>query len=1149
MLVRNTRRIFIAAASIASLSTLTAHAQTSGSWIVESDGSWSDATKWSPDVPNGGGIATFETLQTFVIAAPRTVRQDLPTVTLDKIVYNTPFTFNLIPNVAGNTITLTGSAEIQHTVVPSLPWGSTLNGQLIGTPIAGSAGLTRSGPGIVSLTIANTYNGGTTFAPGSTTRTTVGDAAFGNASGALNFNDGTIRLQSAALTTSRQINLLAGGTFDATATGAVTINGLVTGVGSFNKVGSSSVAFTASNNYSGSTWIGAGSVIYSGNGAATATSSIRAGGTLTLDNSATNVANRLNDSAGITFTGSGLTMTGNAAGSSETMGVATFAQGITNVTVTPNAAAGASITFAQAQRAFGGAAFFRANSLGQAPGNNVGNIYLTTPPTLAPSGIIPWAYGADNSGSTSTSAGGSLVTYGANGVRPLAVGEYLTDFTSSTGNDNVRLNAVTNVAGPVTAGAVVMTSGSSIIGNGTISLSSGVFYNNVSNVALSAALNFGSNEGILHAPNSIFFGGPFLGNGGLTKTSDGAATFGSAESTYTGTTTVGGGTVFFLQSVPNGGPSVFGSDTSAIVLAPGAATGGRLLYSGVGAANFDRDLNVRAANLIGNTVLLPRFGVSAAQSLTMNGDISLAFPLSLAGAAGSNIIINGDVSGSGFITDSALVGGTITLNGNNTHEGGVEMTGGNVWAVGSDTAFGTGQIKHVQSSGQSTISAVGGARIVPNDVVALTAFSNSFWTIAGSNDINFTGKIIFANLGVGGVSTHTINNTALTTYSGQLSIGGFIKAGNGTLVFAGNNIYNGLGTVSAGVLRVTHSNGLGTPLAQTIVNSGAALEMTNNALSSEPVTISGTGISSGGAIRSTSGNNSLGPITLAAASSVAVDAGTLTVGNVGGAFDLTKSGPGTLNASRYRVNALTVSEGTAAVTPGRDAVNKVSITTGALAITPGASLDLGENDLIARSSTLTAIQSLIVAARNGGAWDQPGLTSNAARDRVPKITGLGLMSGADHIANIGATFDGVTVAASDVLVRYTYYGDTDFNGIVNFDDYSRIDAGFNNTRSGWINGDFDLNDVVNFDDYALADLAFNEQDGTIARAASFLDGSDPSMRGMDSPALQKVVEHFAEFGAPYAGGFLNAVPEPTSSVTVVVGAVVLQRRRRRMRCH
>ena len=74
------------------------------------------------------------------------------------------------------------------------------------------------------------------------------------------------------------------------------------------------------------------------------------------------------------------------------------------------------------------------------------------------------------------------------------------------------------------------------------------------------------------------------------------------------------------------------------------------------------------------------------------------------------------------------------------------------------------------------------------------------------------------------------------------------------------------------------------------------------------------------------------------------------------------------------------------------------------------------------------------------------------------------------------------VLPGDTLVKYTYHGDTDFNGIVNFDDYARVDAGFNNNQTGWLNGDFDLNGVVNFDDYALIDLAFNTQCAPLLRA-------------------------------------------------------------------
>ena len=62
-----------------------------------------------------------------------------------------------------------------------------------------------------------------------------------------------------------------------------------------------------------------------------------------------------------------------------------------------------------------------------------------------------------------------------------------------------------------------------------------------------------------------------------------------------------------------------------------------------------------------------------------------------------------------------------------------------------------------------------------------------------------------------------------------------------------------------------------------------------------------------------------------------------------------------------------------------------------------------------------------------------------------------------------------------MLVKYTYYGDTDFNGIIDFDDYSRIDSGFNNGGTTWFTGDFDYNGHVDFDDYSLIDQAFNTQ--------------------------------------------------------------------------
>jgi ELWxxDGT repeat protein len=148
-------------------------------------------------------------------------------------------------------------------------------------------------------------------------------------------------------------------------------------------------------------------------------------------------------------------------------------------------------------------------------------------------------------------------------------------------------------------------------------------------------------------------------------------------------------------------------------------------------------------------------------------------------------------------------------------------------------------------------------------------------------------------------------------------------------------------------------------------------------------------------------------------------------------------------------------------------------------LTVSGLLDLNDHDLIVdyrSASPRGEIQSLINTARNGGSWNgATGITSSTARDANPRNRTLGLLEASDFVAIYGldTTFAGETLDDSMVLVKYTYYGDTDFNGRVNFDDYVRTDNGFNNHVSGWMNGDFDGSGVVNFDDYVLIDLAFN----------------------------------------------------------------------------
>ena len=200
-----------------------------------------------------------------------------------------------------------------------------------------------------------------------------------------------------------------------------------------------------------------------------------------------------------------------------------------------------------------------------------------------------------------------------------------------------------------------------------------------------------------------------------------------------------------------------------------------------------------------------------------------------------------------------------------------------------------------------------------------------------------------------------------------------------------------------------------------------------------------------------------------------------------------------------------------------------------LSLSSNAILDANDNSLLSSTSKST-IAALVKSARHDGAWNGPGITSTAARNSSG-ATNLGVLSGAEYSSVGGAgTFAGRSYADSDTLVKYTWNGDTDFNGVVNFDDYVRTDNGFNNHLSGWLNGDFDFNGQVNFDDYVLIDLGFNTQNGTLRRAQSYISGDDRSMRAMDDPALQMLMKHDAQFGLEFRQQFLAAVPEPASSI-------------------
>jgi hypothetical protein len=130
------------------------------------------------------------------------------------------------------------------------------------------------------------------------------------------------------------------------------------------------------------------------------------------------------------------------------------------------------------------------------------------------------------------------------------------------------------------------------------------------------------------------------------------------------------------------------------------------------------------------------------------------------------------------------------------------------------------------------------------------------------------------------------------------------------------------------------------------------------------------------------------------------------------------------------------------------------------------------------TSPIQSVKRWIKSGHKGGSWDGNGfILTEAAVGQTPQNLAIGYVEASQLLGATGGTFEGLPTDGSAVLVKSTYYGDTDLNGIVNFDDYARLDAGFNNPTlpRDWFHGDFNYDGVINFDDYSLIDFAFNTQ--------------------------------------------------------------------------
>ena len=375
-----------------------------------------------------------------------------------------------------------------------------------------------------------------------------------------------------------------------------------------------------------------------------------------------------------------------------------------------------------------------------------------------------------------------------------------TNCTLSLGTGGITVNSP---AGAVTIGSA--TSGQNV----AITLGGAQTWINSSANALTIqnAVTNGANLLTVAGTGNTFIKGVIgSGSGGLTKNGTGSVTL-SGANTYTGKTTVLGGTLSFnsIQDAGSGTANALGTPAagpnSTIDLA------GTLAYSGANEASSNRDINLRANSSIFN---------SGTSTLTLSGNMTGSGPLTFRGGGG-DIIASGIISTTGVVQkdDSKTL---YLQNAANSFGSSLGIYSGTVDASSiadsySNSAIGSGTTISLKGTAKFQFSGARGG--TSNRAISLQrngGTTANTWTLentVSSQLLTLSGNVTLAAAN-GGTGTMTLalagsGNGALNgSITGSQPIN-VTKSGTGTWTLGGANTYTGATTITAGTLSLSRA--------------------------------------------------------------------------------------------------------------------------------------------------------------------------------------------------------------------------------------------------------------------------------------------------------------------------------------------------------
>ncbi|EKO4292097.1 autotransporter-associated beta strand repeat-containing protein, partial [Salmonella enterica subsp. enterica serovar Altona] len=466
----------------------------------------------------------------------------------------------------------------------------------------------------------------------------------------------------------------------------------------------------------------------------------------------------------------------------------------------------------------------------------------------------------------------------------------------------------------------------------------------------------------------------------------------NAENTYTGGTTISGGTLVATNVDALGSGDV--TDDATLELNTGGTFDNAISGSGQVVKSGDDVLTLSGANSYsGGTLISDGTLVASNVEALGTGDVTDDATLELnTGGTFDNAI-----GGSGNVVKSGA--DTLTLSGSNSYTGGTTISGGTLVASNVE-ALGTGDVTNNATlelnTGGDFINNIGGTgRVEKSGDDTLTLSGSNTYT--GGTLIN-GGTLVASNVEALGTGDVTDNATLALNTGGTFDnaisgSGQVVKSGDETLTLSGTNSYTGGTTISGGTLVATNVEALGSG----DVTDDATLELNTGGTFDNAISGSGQVVKSGDKMLTLSGANSYSGGTL-------ISDGTLVASNVEalGTGDVTNNATLELNTGGDFTNNIS----------GSGQVEK----SGDDALTLSGANSYSGGTLI---SDGTLVASNVEALGTGDVTDDATLELNTGGDFDNAISGSGqvVKSGDETLTLSGSnTYTGGTLISSGTLV-------------------------------------------------------------------------------------------------------------------------------------